>query len=357
MKILFFTKYQIDWGSSRERVGVYLDLLAGRGHRYEVIYCVSSRLSNIWIGAKGRNFIFTRIYSFWQTKVLKNFKMVWIIIIAKKFDAIFIQKLNLPRYLLRILSLRNGNLIFDCDDLCFNLTGNLSGRNNLSPYKKIIAGNAFLADVAAQLGAAGRTTVIPTPIDCRLYSYREKPAGVAPVVIGWAGSAENHLRHLRLLPPILDKLRKGHNFIFKLVGAMQSKKIRDLFDFLGERFVAVDWVELSALSEIIQGFDIGLMPLEDDAQARGKCAFKALQYMACGVAAVISPVGVNSEIVRDGWNGFLADKEPQWIEKISRLIEEPRLRLELSLNARKTVEEKFALDVTAKAFLQAIEKI
>jgi glycosyltransferase involved in cell wall biosynthesis len=138
---------------------------------------------------------------------------------------------------------------------------------------------------------------------------------------------------------------------------MQSKKIRDLFDFLGERFVAVDWVELSALSEIIQGFDIGLMPLEDDAQARGKCAFKALQYMACGVAAVISPVGVNSEIVRDGWNGFLADKEPQWIEKISRLIEEPRLRLELSLNARKTVEEKFALDVTAKAFLQAIEKI
>jgi len=85
------------------------------------------------------------------------------------------------------------------------------------------------------------------------------------------------------------------------------------------------------------------MPLADDEWAKGKCGLKVLQYMACGVPVVASPVGVNKEIIRDGENGFLAATDNEWLGKLSLLARDEELRRKLGQKGRETVENHFSL--------------
>lgn len=293
---------------------------------------------------------------------------------AKKFDAILIQKVNLIYPLVWILRLRNKNTIFDFDDLCFwDLELAKDKRISfikrmdfwrrgiqhpavLRLYTKIIAGNSYLSNVVTAVKKDDSIIIIPTPIDCNLYFPRERRSQNASIIIGWAGSGENHLRHLELLVNPFKELIKQYDFTFTLVGAMHSGKIKALFGFLDSKFNCIDWVDYIQLPRLIQTFDIGVMPLRDDNEARGKCGFKALQYMASGVPVVISPVGINKEIVEDGINGFLAKDSSEWIKKLSTLIENEELRDKFSQKGRKTVEEFYSLEVVSNAFVNTIER-
>ena len=106
--------------------------------------------------------------------------------------------------------------------------------------------------------------------------------------------------------------------------------------------------------EDLQNIDIGTMPLNEDVWSRGKCGLKALQYMAAGIPAVCSPVGMNSEIIQDGRNGFLASGEEDWFNKLSLLIEDRGLRQKIGEAGRQTVEEKYSLKINAPKLKQAI---
>lgn len=373
MKLCFFTKHEITWGSSRNRIGAYLDYIKKRGHTYKIIYCIPNKLSQAWIGGKGRHSLFITFYALWRGRILKNLKLMWLIIMAKRFDVIIIQKVNLLYPLVYILRLRNRNIIFDFDDQCFwdlklvqERKISFTKRFNfwrrgvqhpivLKLYSHIIAGNKYLANIAATMKGKDGVTVVPTPIDCELYKPQNNVRSNLPIVIGWSGTGENHLRHLELLVNPLGSLEKNNSFIFKLVGAMYSERIRALFEFLGSRFLCIEWVEPQNLPEVIRTFDIGVMPLRDDDEARAKCGFKALEYMASGVAAVVSPVGINNEIVRDGENGFLTGSEEEWIEKLSLLISDENLRNRFAKEGRKTVEESYSLDRASQTFIDVIE--
>jgi glycosyltransferase involved in cell wall biosynthesis len=105
--------------------------------------------------------------------------------------------------------------------------------------------------------------------------------------------------------------------------------------------------------EDLRAFDVGLMPLSDDEWSRGKCGLKALQYMALGIPAVVSPVGVNTTIVRDGVNGFYASTEEEWIDRIALLLEDEPLRRSLGEEARRTVEESYS----ARAHVPRVARI
>ncbi|HNN42719.1 MAG TPA: glycosyltransferase family 4 protein, partial [Nitrospira sp.] len=93
----------------------------------------------------------------------------------------------------------------------------------------------------------------------------------------------------------------------------------------------------------LQDATIGVMPLEDTEWARGKCALKLLQYLAVGLPAVASPVGVNSDIIVDGDNGFLATTEDEWYERLHALCRQPELRTRMGQAGRRTVESHYSL--------------
>ena len=99
------------------------------------------------------------------------------------------------------------------------------------------------------------------------------------------------------------------------------------------------------------------MPLPDDQWSKGKCGLKALQYMALGIPTICSPVGVNSTIIRDGKNGFLADGKEEWIEKLKRLLHSFELRKKLGLAGRETVEESYSAESQAPRVLEVFEKV
>jgi glycosyltransferase involved in cell wall biosynthesis len=92
----------------------------------------------------------------------------------------------------------------------------------------------------------------------------------------------------------------------------------------------------------LRALDVGVMPLSGDEWSRGKCGMKALQYMALGIPPVVSPVGVNTTIVRDGVNGFYARTEEEWIDRMALLLEDELLRRSLGQEARRTVEESYS---------------
>ncbi|MCS7152912.1 MAG: glycosyltransferase family 4 protein [Bacteroidia bacterium] len=203
--------------------------------------------------------------------------------------------------------------------------------------------NEFLASYARKYAQDVR--IIPTTVDTDLYHPVGKPGHIKPVVIGWSGSSTT-LAHLRTVEAALKQLHEKYkdevHFLF--VGAPEYKP-----PFPAE---VLPW---SAATEIalLQRMDIGIMPLPDTVWSRGKCALKALLYMSVGVPPVVSPIGMNCEVVRDGIDGLWAGSISDWVEKLSFLIEHPQERKRLGAAARQKVVEKYSTYANAEKYIQA----
>jgi glycosyltransferase involved in cell wall biosynthesis len=118
----------------------------------------------------------------------------------------------------------------------------------------------------------------------------------------------------------------------------------------------VSW-SLATETKDILSFDVGIMPLRDDAWSRGKCAFKALQMMALGIPVVASPVGANREVIQDGVNGFLADGAEEWAARLSSLAESPKLREEIGQRGRGTAISRYSLKGAGEELASAIRRL
>lgn len=142
---------------------------------------------------------------------------------------------------------------------------------------------------------------------------------------------------------------------------MDFKLINKFYPLIGINHpgLPVEFIHWNRETEIedLSAIHIGIMPLPDDDWARGKCGFKGLQYMALGIPAVMSPVGVNSEIIIDGENGFLANSQQEWFSKICLLIEDASLRERLGKAGRKTIEEKYSYNAWKENYLHLLENI
>ena len=209
----------------------------------------------------------------------------------------------------------------------------------LRQSRRVVVGNEFLAAYARQFNDA--VTVIPTAVDTDRFTPRTDVAGNPDreLVVGWIGSPTT-FPYLEALAGVLRDVAAAHPFTLKVSGA--GRPVR--FDGL-----KVDEVPWSLANEVnlFNTLDVGVYPLTDDQWSKGKCGFKAIQCMACGVPVVAAAVGVNREIIVDGVNSFLASTPAEWVEKIGRLLTDGDLRGRMAASGRKTIEERYSLRVTA----------
>ncbi len=215
----------------------------------------------------------------------------------------------------------------------------------------VIVGNDHLADWARASGARD-VLVLPTVIDLERYPpptpcSRLTPCEDRPFTIGWMGSPSS-ARYLDLVAGALARLSGPVRVL--LVGAHGAEPPGLPPGLAVEH---APWREDQEV-ELLRRFDVGVMPLEDSPWARGKCGYKLIQYMAVGCPVVASPVGVNTTLVRDGENGFLALDEAGWGAALQRLADDKALRIRLGKAGRQRVEEHYSLQAVAPRLADAL---
>jgi glycosyltransferase involved in cell wall biosynthesis len=184
---------------------------------------------------------------------------------------------------------------------------------------------------------------VPTTIDTHAYQVVERNASAPNITIGWSGSYST-VQHLDTIRSVVQDLAKSEKFRLRVIGAPQ-------YELPGVDVEVLPWRSESEVDDL-RKIDIGMMPLPDERWARGKCGLKALQYMALGIPTICSPVGVNSTIIEDGKNGFLARDPSEWIAKLKVLLHSPELRRELGEKGRQTVTRSYSAEVIAPKVLK-----
>jgi len=282
---------------------------------------------------------------------------------ARDADIVFVQReaLQVGTVLFEsVVARSSARLIFDFDDAIWLLHAS-AGNKRVAWLKRpsktskiiamadmIFAGNDYLADYAARYNR--RVELVPTTIDTERYVKRQERDNGVTTCIGWSGSITT-IEHFDLMIPVLRRIREryGERVRFEVIGDGEYRN-----EELGIRGRA--W---NADTEVrdLSAFDIGVMPLPDDEWSRGKCGLKGLQYMALEIPTIMSPVGVNDKIIRDGENGLLAASEDEWFEKLTLLIESDELRRRYGVAARKTVESEYSVNSQKHHYLSLLREV
>ena len=275
-----------------------------------------------------------------------------------RFDLIYVFReaaLIGPAWFERRIAAAGVPMIFDFDDAVF--VPYRSPSNGYLSYLKfprktekvirlsrhVMAGNSYLADYARKFNR--NVAVVPTTIDTQVYTGSSREENEIPV-IGWSGSFST-VQHLDTIRETLQELAKHHRFRLRVIGTPQ-------YELPGVDTESLPWRAESEVEDL-RAIDIGIMPLPDDAWSKGKCGLKALQYMALEIPTVCSPVGVNTEIIQDNFNGLIAGTAGEWIEKLSRLIIDKELRRQLGKAGRETVLKRYSAEVQAPRVFELFE--
>lgn len=275
-------------------------------------------------------------------------------------DILFIQK-ELPSFfILLLLKLCNGRIIYDFDDAVYirHDPENFTYKNSSKLKRRfdricknvslVIAGNEILQKQAVASGAS-KTAVIPTSVEIKAHPNKSKKnKKVNVITLGWVGQKVN-LPYLENMEPIfLSLLKKGYKFKLKIL----SNEAPNFSVFKNYEFS--DW-SVKKEPSFLKSIDIGLMPLIQNKYVEGKCAYKALQYMSYSKPAIVSDVGVNKKWLSGGCLLYRTDS--QAILAFEQLIGSPKLRRELGKKGKKIIETYFEKSVIANKIKVAINEI
>lgn len=289
------------------------------------------------------------------------------ILASRRADAVLIHREIVPRgnrRAVRALRRRGLPIAYDLDDAIWLSPRDYVGTGEMSRRRMtrvkdptevddliraadlVLAGNGTIAAHARGLGSVAR--VQPTPVDTDVFRPRERPARPRPL-LGWIGSP-TAAYCVREIVPALARAAREEPFDLLLVGAGEAIAVP------GVEVTNRDWA-LATEPADFAALDVGLYPLPDNEWTRGKCGMKALQYMASGVPAVVSPVGVNREMVVDGGTGLFATTEEEWVAALVRYLREPETRAAHAAAGRERVVARWSLDALAPGFVTAIGEL
>ncbi|CAO3439905.1 glycosyltransferase family 4 protein [Azospirillum doebereinerae] len=274
---------------------------------------------------------------------------------ARRFDLVWLEKEALPWLPAWAETALLGRVpyVMDLDDAWFHrygrhrsgmVRGLLGGKLEALARgaRLILAGSPYLAEWAQHSGAPD-VRMMPTVIDLDRYPTPSPAPGGQPLTIGWMGSSTT-ARYLERVGGALARLKGATRLRVVGGGALALP---------GVEVETRPWREEDEARELA-GFDIGIMPLPDEPWERGKCGYKLIQYMAAGRPVVASPVGVNTTLVQDGVNGFLAADEAGWVAALRRLAEDGALRNRMGAEGRRMVEERYSLQAVTPRLIQAL---
>ena len=196
-------------------------------------------------------------------------------------------------------------------------------------------------------GFHDRVTTISSTIDTEAYVPRGVSQATEGVVVGWSGSHSTS-PYLHLLDDVLVELQRELGVRVSVIGD-------EGFRLEGLALDARAWRLDSEVADLRE-FDVGVYPLPNEEWVLGKSGLKALQYMALGIPPVVERVGVNSEIVSDGENGFLVNGPEQWSERLRLLVLDPLLRERMGREARRTIEERYSVRANASLYRAVLEE-
>lgn len=340
LRVLVLAPYPLDRApSQRFRWEQYIEPLQARGIRLE---------PSSFLGSEGMEV--AHLQGRWAAKagvIARGLRRrLSDMVAARQYDLVLVHRESLPigpAWFERTLARLGVPYAFDFDDAIFLPAASEANRRFArlkSPHKTeaavrgarlVLAGNRYLADWAETY--TPRVTVVPTTIDTGVYRAA-RSSNESPICVGWSGSSTT-ITHLRLLEPVLREIQRERGVELRVIGDRSYR-------IAGARVEVLEWKAASEVADL-QRIDIGVMPLPDDQWSRGKCGLKALQYMALGIPTILSPVGVNREIARDG-AALLADGEDQWVDALRRLIDDPALRSSVGEAGRARVEQDYSVN-------------
>lgn len=300
-----------------------------------------------------------------------------------KYDVLIIEKElfpYLPAYAEFLLKLFGKKYIVDYDDAVFHnydLSKNKLVRSwmgdkidRVMGYATMVwVGNGYLKERAVNAGAK-RVVEMATVIEGKKYwnvewevesdelRVKSEELGMrnekmGRVWVGWIGSPST-MKYLRGVIPVLERLGEEVEFGLLIVNGELRIKNEELGGHVDVKHIV--WTEEGEV-EAIRKMDIGIMPLPDDQWERGKCAYKLIQYMACGLPVVASAVGMNLEVVRHGENGFLAGTEEEWIQALKTLILDAALRKRMGEKGLELMKERFTVEGNFGVMRREVERM
>lgn len=198
----------------------------------------------------------------------------------------------------------------------------------------IFVGNDYLRQRAVMAG--GRNiTHLPTVVDTETYRPSNRRIARDVLTVGWIGTPVTWKKYVAPLVSMLEQALAAGCHRFRAIGVKSEADQVGIITF-------IPWSEQGEVAEI-QELDVGIMPLPDSPWERGKCGYKLIQYMACGLPVIASPVGVNREIVTHGVNGFFAEAPEEWLQALSTLLEDAMLREQMGAEGRRRIEQHYSL--------------
>lgn len=353
-RILFLASHRLNRSpSQRYRFEQYIPFLEQHNFQCHLSYIISERDDKVFY-SEGN-----------------SLKKLWILIKAilhrikdtfsyNRYDIVFVQREAImigSSYFEKRIRRSRAKYIFDFDDsiwLMDTSEGNKKYEWLKNPEKTarniryadmVFAGNAYLANYARSCNT--HVKIIPTTIDTDF--HKPLPKKNDKLIIGWIGS-HTTIKHFEYALDFLAIIKKKYPQIeIRVVG--DAEYINEELNIKG-----IAWSSATEV-EMINSFSIGIMPLPDDEWAKGKCGLKGLSYMACEVPTIMSPVGVNTEIIQYGKNGFLASTTDEWIACLSQLIENADLRKSIGKAGRQTVLEKYSVLSQQQNYLNAFKEV
>ncbi len=350
MKILFVIPYPLSFApSQRFRFEQYFKALKDA----EIEYDIQSFIDNAtWEILYKKGFVFKKAVG-----IIKGFlRRTLMLFRLKKYDWIFIHReaapLGPPVFEWLIVKVFRKKFVYDFDDAIWleNVSESNKIVSKLKWYRKVPSiikwsekvscGNDFLCDYARKFNA--NVILNPTTIDMLHLHNKTKNQDSEKVAIGWTGT-HSTIKYLEPVVPVIEALEKDFDFDFVVISNRKP-------DWNLKSLRYIEWNKETEIADLLR-MNIGLMPIPNDDWAKGKCGFKALQYMSLGIPALVSPVAVNRKIVDDGINGFWCVTNDEWKQAISSLIQHTDLRIKMGTQATQKIKSHFSVESNISNFL------